>query len=139
MSKKPEMKSQVTVYPMGVKLQVTPDELVKEHLDWPEHLPIPKIGVFEWVQREGGGFDPKIKLQPKWVRLYDVMTGKISLGLSYASMRRLIIAGFVKSRQTTPGKIDFDLQSYMQHCSAVESDPEYWTGKNLRRYMEGID
>ena len=137
--KKNGTKTQVTVYPVGVRIQVTPDELSKEHLDYPDHLPVPKIGVFEWVPRSGGGFDPKIKLQPQWIRLYDIQTGKINLGISYGSMRRLTIAGFVRFRQTTPGKIDFDLQSYMQHCAAVESDPEFWTGKNLRRYMEAID
>ena len=134
-----EPAGQVTVYPLGVRVQVAPGELLKTHVDWPEHLPVPTTGVFEWVPREGGGFDPKIRLQAKWVRLYDVKTGKIDLGgISYDSLRRLIIAKFVKGRQTTPGKIEFDLQSFERHCAAVEADPEFWSGKNLRRYMEAV-
>ncbi len=126
----------VPVYPPGIKVTVTPDAPT---VPWPEHIPLPaKLGVFEWAPQADGSYRPVIRLHDKMVRLKANITEELGLGISYDSLRRLMRAGFVKSEQRTPGQYAFCLQSYFQHVAAVRADPEFWSGKNLRRYMEAI-
>lgn len=126
----------VTVYPAGMKVKIVPNEICQP---WPQHLPLPEqIGVFEWVPRGDGTYEPKIRLHSKMIRMRATITDELGLGITYNSLRRLMTAGFVKSRQITPGQYAFDLQSYYQHVAKVAADPEFWTGQNLRRYMEAI-
>jgi hypothetical protein len=133
-------KVSMTVYPPGVRIQIAPDDVFRSHIEWPDHVPFPMVGIFDWVERQGGGWEPKIKPMGIWVPLADVFNKTINLGLKYQSLRRLINAGFVKSRQLTPGRIEFNFQSFLHHCNAVQSDSEFWRDKkNLRRYMEAIE
>ena len=129
----------VTIYPAGIKMRVTPDEPVAP---WPEHVPIPSsIGVFEWVPDPANPtvFKPMVRVQSAMVRMRVGITEELGLGLSYSSLRRLMLGGFVRSIQLTPGQYAFDLQSYYQHVAKVAADPEFWTGQNLKRYMETIN
>lgn len=125
---------EITVYPHGIKVRVTPTE----QIPWPDHLPVQEIGVFEWTPQGDGSYRPMIHLHPKLVRMGDTMIRELGLGVSYNSMRRLMTAGFVRYVQVTPGNYSIDLQSFFQHLSRVKSDPEFWTGKNLQKYMESI-
>jgi hypothetical protein len=125
------------VYPTGVRLQVAPgaDGLAP----WPDHIPVPAmIGVFEMSQQPDGSFRPMIRLHTTWVRMKTNICEELGLGVTYTSLRRLMAAGFVKSKQTTPGQYSFCLQSFHQHCAKVQADPEFWSGENLRRYMEAL-
>lgn len=128
---KPE---KVTVYPTGVKVEVVPGKNAR--VPWPDHLPVPKLGIFEWTEEEGGVYRPVIKLQPVWVRSTEDAPKTYGLGISYSGLRRLMIAGFVERRQITPGQWSFNLQSFYQHIAQVKADENFWTGKNLRRYLE---
>lgn len=126
----------VTVYPAGLKIRISPDA---ELTPWPDHLPVPgRIGVFEWQETAPGNYQPKIRTHPKMIRMRATITEELGLGITYNSLRRLMTAGFVKWHQVTPGQYAFDLQSFYQHLAAVAADPEFWRGKNLRRYMEAI-
>ena len=125
-----------TVYPAGVKIRIAPGEQL---VDWPAHLPVPgRIGVFEWIETAPGNYQPKIRTHSKMIRMRATITEEMGLGITYNSLRRLMTAGFVKWHQVTPGQYAFDLQSYYQHVAKVAADPEFWSGTNLRKYMEAI-
>lgn len=128
----------VTIYPAGLKLRVSPEEPLAP---WPAHVPIPNsIGVFEWIADPANptAFKPMIRVQSSMVRMRMGITEELGLGLSYNSLRRLMLAGFVRSIQVTPGQNAFCLQSYYKHVAAVAADAEFWTGHNLKRYMETL-
>lgn len=123
----------VTVYPTGVKVEVTPGSQLEM---WPDHLPTPQIGVFDWVDQGDGSYKPMIRIQPKFVRLVRESYETMGLGISYSSLRRLMHAGFVDGLCITPGHYSFDIQSFYRHVARVKADPDFWTGKNLKRYMQ---
>jgi hypothetical protein len=126
------------IYPLGVKVRVkaAPDE---DAVPWPEHLPIPTtVGVFEMAPERDGRFVPMLRLHATLVKMTSNITEQLGLGITYISLRRLMLAGFVRSVQITPRQYAFDLQSYYQHLNHVAQDPEFWTGKNLKRYKEAI-
>jgi hypothetical protein len=130
---------EVTIYPTGIKQKVTPD--TSGCVPWPDHLPVPTmIGVFEMQPQPDGTFKPMLRLHTTWVRMKANITEELGLGITYASLRRLMLAGFVRSKQVTPGQYSFCLQSYNQHLARVKADPEFWSprGPNLKRYMEAI-
>ncbi|GEM_PF-5040509 len=127
--------SEVTVYPVGIKVKVAPDDQLTL---WPDHLPVPEIGVFEWVAQGDGNYKPMIRLHPKLVRMGESTIKELGLGVSYNSLRRLMTGGFVRYVQVTPGNYAVDLQSFYQHIAKVKADPDFWTGKNLKKYMEAI-
>ena len=126
-----------TVYPLGLKVRIVPNEQRTE-MPWPDHLPVPQIGTFEWKSQGDGTFKPVIRLQPVWVKMHANVTQDLGINITYHSLRRLMTGGFIRQRQITPGQFAFDLQSFFQHCAKVEADPEFWTGENLKRYMEAI-
>ena len=126
---------QILLFPQGVKVQVAPDG---EFHPWPEHLPVPRVGTMEWVQQPDGSYRPMIHTHPVWIRMKEDITEELGLGLSYFSLRRLMRAGFVRSKQVTPGQYAFDLQSFFRHCAAVQADPEFWDQKRIKRFMDAI-
>jgi hypothetical protein len=97
-----------------------------------------RTGVFEFQEQADGTYRPVIRLHSTWVRMRTDISEELGLGIPYTSLRRLMTAGFIESRQLTPGQYCFSLQSFYRHCAAVKADPDFWTGKNLRRYMEAI-
>ena len=128
----------ITVYPNGVRIQVTPGDQLTF---WPEQIPLPShatVGVFEWVRNAQGSYDPMVRIHPKMIRCGEAAITDLGLGIGYYSLRRLCRGGFVRWQQITPGQYAFDLQSYYQHLAKVQADPEFWTGKNLKKYMEAI-
>lgn len=132
--KPPATDPAITVYPPGIKLRLAPDA---PEAPWPDNLPLPhSIGVFEFKRNDDGSYTPIIKMHTRWLRLSVKGIEELALGIGYNSMRRLMRAGFVKFMQITPGQYAVDLQSYFQHVAAVRADCEFWTGKNLKRYME---
>jgi hypothetical protein len=136
-TKNPSMKlSHAVTYPGGFKVEVAPGE---EVAPWPVHLPMPvRIGVFEMIEEADGRFRPVMRLHSTWVRMTMDVTERLGLGTTYASLRRLIVAGFVKGRQLTPNSHSFCIQSFFQHVERVRADPEFWTGENLRRYQQAL-
>lgn len=130
--------SPATVYPAGVKIRVAPEG---DRVPWPSHLPLPnRVGVCEMVEGADGRYSATLRLHSTMIRMKANITEELGLGITYASLRRLMTAGFVKSEQVTPGQYSFCLASYFRHLSAVHADPEFWAikGKNYRRYMEAI-
>ena len=125
----------ITVYPHGIRVRVAPDQPT---VPWPGHLPVQRIGVYELIQELDGRLRPVIHVHGTWVRMRADICEDLGLGISYDSLRRLQRSGFVRARQITPGQIAFDLQSYYQHAAKVQADPEFWTGENLRRYMDAL-
>jgi hypothetical protein len=73
------------------------------------------------------------------VRMKANITEDLALGITYASLRRLMAAGFVRYEQPTPGQYSFCLRSYFQHIQQVRNDPEFWEpghkNGNHKRYM----
>ena len=129
-----EQTEQILILPIGVKVKVTPGE---EVYPWPNHLPVPRLGVFEWEPDPDGRYRAVFRTQSIWVRMREKVTEEYGLGITYQSLRRLMIAGFVESRQLTPGQFALNLQSFYKHCEKAR-DPEFWTGANLKRYMEAL-
>jgi hypothetical protein len=50
-------------------------------------------------------------------------------------------------RQMSPNRYEFNLLSWVEHCNAIESDPEFWDRKvstaaglrtNRQRYLEAL-
>ncbi len=117
-------------------IKAVPDE---PGVSWPNEAPLRgRIGVFDWEPQESGNYRPVVRLHSKLVRMKATITEELGLGITYTSLRRLMLAGFVRSQQVTPGQFAFDLQSYFRHLANVKVDPEFWSGANLRKYMEAI-
>ena len=127
---------QISLFPIGVKMRVAPDQ---EFAPWPSHLPVPRVGMMEWVPQADGSYRPMIHCHPVWVRMTEHITEDLGLGINYQALRRLMRAGFVRERRIAPGQYSFDLQSYFKHCAAVQADPYFWENeRNLKRYMEAL-
>ena len=49
--------------------------------------------------------------------------------MSYASLRRLVIAAIVESRRPSPAVTEVNLDSLDAHLTASRKDSEYWSTK----------
>lgn len=100
----------------------------------------PKVGIYELIPIGSGEYKAVIKTREAWTRLTPSTASELGLGIEYKSLKRLIIAGFVKGQKITPSTWQFSICSYFEHLERVRNDPEFWDEnhpqKNLQHYRE---
>ena len=118
----------------GAKLPGLPAGQLVEIAPGIKIAPVPdadqaRILVLELEPQANGTLRPVARVRGKRVRL--TREGLPALGISagYKTLRRLILAGFVRGEQPAPGVIQMDLESYFEHERAT-ADPEFWTRQN---------
>ena len=103
------------------------------------------VGVAELVPAGDGTFRPVVRVCPQWFSLSQANLRRLGIGISRAGLKRLIVAGFVRGMQVTPGVYQFDYFSYRAH-EGQAADPEFWDRKepgerftNRQRYSAAVD
>lgn len=70
-----------------------------------------------------------------WQRLTPENTVRLKLGIDYASLRLLCIAGLVRSIRPVPRATSFSIQSYFAHCDAIQAAADagvdFWNTERL--------
>lgn len=112
-------------------------------------LPLPvdtiqRVGVAELTPAGDGTLRAIVRVCPQWFSLSGENLRRLGIGISRAGMKRLIVAGFVRGQQTTPGVYQFDYHSFRAHCERAQ-DPEFWAQTepgqaftNRQRYSQAI-
>ncbi|MBI5770870.1 MAG: hypothetical protein HZA93_24040 [Verrucomicrobia bacterium] len=90
----------------------------------------PGYTIAEVVPLGGGAF----RLQPRpaieWLGMTQSALRRVGITLSENTLRRLGRAGFIQVRPISPNRYEFNWQSWLAHCAAVESDPEgFWDAR----------
>lgn len=109
---------------------------------------LPSYTLARIIPGEGDDFT----LQPDgealgWVRLTESMAFAKALkieGLSYATMRRLLFAGFVDYLHMTPGTYFVSLDSLMAHLQKTKNSPHdaeegFWTEEKIEHWRSFCD
>ncbi len=106
---------------------------------------VPHVAVCELVPAGDGTFRPVARLCPQWFSLNEANLRGLGIGVSRASIKRLIVAGFVTGQQVTPGVYQFDYFSFREHVQRT-CDPEFWDQTapghkqtNRQRYSAAVD
>lgn len=91
-----------------------------------------------WIRDPKSGPDAyKLRPGPRFARIDDRLAK--ALGVSRRTVMRLAAAGFVETRQPTPGVHLLDLDSWQRHLDATDpaDNPDYWAAgsDNLKRYL----
>jgi hypothetical protein len=124
----------VRVLPAGEVIQVSPDAIVRKVADAPATM-IPRVGVSDWQPAGDGTYRPIVRIHEAMVRVTDA---ERVTGLPYLTLRRLIIAGFVKGAQLTPGNVLIDLHSFYEHVEKCK-DPEFWNKERREAYAAALN
>lgn len=104
---------------------------------------VPPVGFVSWhALRDGSGtYMPIVRTFQARLRLTREIGKLLGVGLpdtessrvAYDTIRRLIMAGFIKASQLGPGGVEIDLQSFWAHYQATRK-PGFWTPERRRQY-----
>lgn len=87
----------------------------------------------EVVPLGGGTFRLKPRPMLDWVGLSRDSLDALGISLSESTLRRLGRAGFIRIRPISPSRYEFNVTSFLDHCRAVEADPEeFWHRPDAR-------
>ena len=129
-------KSQIPLFDSHEMIEVRPGERVAP---LPESA-IPRLAIATWTPAGDGTFRPVAKVEGRAIRLTPEVVASLKLPVSYTTIKRLIVAGFVAGGKVTPSSWVFDPESYIQHQNNVFDDEEFWDeghpDKNLERWKE---
>ncbi len=106
----------------GVACEVAPGKKVELH----EGDPLPRFVLAEMVPTGRGEYRVVPRPLVEWMSLSQVALERLGITLSENTMRRLGRAGFIETRQVSPSRIEFNVQSWFAHCERVR-DPEFWS------------
>lgn len=103
---------------------------------------VPKIAIAHWQPAGDGTYRPVAKVEGRAIRLCPETVERLRLPVSYATIKRLVVAGFVAGGKVTPNTWVFDPESYLQHQAEVFDDEEFWDvnhpDKNYQRWQEAV-
>ncbi|HTJ78522.1 MAG TPA: hypothetical protein VL357_05960 [Rariglobus sp.] len=128
----------------GVAVEIAPGKRME--ITHPE--PLEQYCIAELVPLGGGTYRVVPRLATLWLPVGKVALQKLGLTISEKTLHVLGRAGFIKVRQISISRYDFNLQSWLAHCAAVEADPEFWDAKvqtgaglmtNRQRYLKAIN
>ena len=114
-------------------IQITPEERTRNLAALPPAL-IPLVAIADWKPAGDGTYRPVARVHERFVMLKEL---ERLFGIPYRSLRRLAVAGFVASRQVTPGTLHIEIGSLWDHLAACQ-DEEFWTEKRRARWSEAI-
>ncbi|MDR2463578.1 MAG: hypothetical protein LBD30_07345 [Verrucomicrobiales bacterium] len=104
-----------------------------------ESLPrgvVPRYGITQLMRETDGRYLPVLCLLEGNIRLTVDIGKRLGVDISYQTIHRLILGGFVEGRYLAPNTCLLNLGSFWRHYQAT-LDPEFWTPANLARYREG--
>ncbi|MBE6413227.1 MAG: hypothetical protein E7035_01580 [Verrucomicrobiaceae bacterium] len=103
---------------------------------------VPAVGIFKFIPQGGGDYKAVIKQCGDLIRLTPRTPAEYGLGIEYRSLKRLIIAGFVKGQKIAPATWQFSLSSYFEHIERTRNDPEFWDvnnpQQNYQKYQSAL-
>ena len=132
---------------IGARAGVTAEWAPGRRTELKDPEPIERFCIAELVPLGGGTFRVVPRVTSIWLPMTETWLARLGASISENTMRRLGAAGFIRTRQPSPNRHEFNLVSWVEHCAAVESDPEFWdrevttpAGKrtNRRRYQEAL-
>ena len=108
----------------GMKVQVGP-------LPSQQIVPLPakqasQILIYELLPQGDSTFKAVARPRDRHVRITKRVLRSLGIGLSYATLRRLGHAGFIKVTHVAPGVYTLDLPTFYEHLRKVEADEEFW-------------
>lgn len=124
-----------------VKIKMSTGEIVEiapgeKTADLPRTA-VPKYGFVHLMRQPDGSYTPVLQSWGEMIRMTSDLPHRIGLNTDYSTLRRLLIAGFIKYRHFSPGTILIDLQSLYEHMDACK-DPEFWTPERIKRYRQAL-
>ena len=111
---------------LGGRPGLTVEAIPGRRIELRDPEPLDRHCIAELVPLGGGTYRVVPRLATIWLRFARDVVGKLGIGISGSTMRRLGEAGFIKIRQISPSCYEFDYASWLAHCAAVEADPEFW-------------
>lgn len=104
---------------------------------------IPPVGFHSWSKLNdgSGAYIPVVRTFQSRLQLTKDIGKYLGVGIPdnpatqaiYRTIRRLIMAGFIKAGQLGPGGAELDLLSFWQHYNATRK-PGFWTPERRRQY-----
>jgi hypothetical protein len=105
---------------------------------------IPPVGFVAWAPAPGqpGLYRPAVRTFQPRIRLTKDIGTKLGVHLPdgdggsravYDTIRRLIMAGFIRAGQMGPGGVELDIQSFWSHYQLTQR-PGFWTPERRRQY-----
>lgn len=73
------------------------------------------------------------------VRMTRAEHDRLGLPMSYMTLRKLILSGFVLGNVVTPDTVTVDLRSLVAHLEATRvswGKPKFWTPERVRRFQQ---
>ncbi|WP_043588970.1 hypothetical protein [Geminisphaera colitermitum] len=105
------------------RVQVAPGHFVDMH---PSEENPPRHTLTELIPVGGGLYRQVTRLMPAWLPFNEETLRKVGISISKSTLHRLGRANLIRVRQTSPSCYEFHYDSWLQHCAAVEADPEFW-------------
>jgi hypothetical protein len=128
---------------IGARPGVTVEAAPGKKLELRESDPLPRYCIAENVPLGGGTYRVIPRPLIDWLSLSQGSLDRLGIGLSENTMRRLGRAEFIKVRQISPSRYEFNFQSWLEHCARCE-DPEFWDTEdskkktNRAKYLEAL-
>lgn len=105
----------------GVMVEVAPGKKVQ--LTDPD--PLPRYCIAELVPLGGGTYRTVPRILTEWMSFQKLSLQRLGITCSENTLHRLGRAGLIDVRQPSPGRYEFNYQSWLRHCQ-LASDPEFW-------------
>ena len=120
----------VQLLPENRTIMVAPDDVTRKVVECRTVEALPKFGVFRWQPAGDGTFRPIYRIHETMMRAVDV---EQATGVSYRTLKRLILSGLINGSQPSPGLMLVDITSYFEHQEAAR-DPDFWTPARRAQY-----
>jgi hypothetical protein len=98
---------------------------------------VPRYGVVQLMRQTDGTYIPVLKTWSETVRLTCNLPHELGLDISYNTLTRLVIAGFISGQRIAPETTLIDLESLVAHMEACR-DPEFWNAKRIEQYRQAL-
>jgi hypothetical protein len=94
---------------------------------------VPQYGFVKLMRQGDGSYLPVLKTWSETIRLRESTPTDLGLDISYMTLKRLIVAGFIRGRLIAPDTCLLDLASLYEHIERCQ-DFEFWTEENRAEY-----
>lgn len=94
---------------------------------------VPRYGFVQLMRQSDGTYIPILKTWSETIRLRESTPTDLGLDISYMTLKRLIVAGFIRGRLIAPDTCLLDLASLYEHIEGCR-DFEFWTEENRANY-----
>lgn len=94
---------------------------------------VPRYGMVQLMRQSDGTYIPILKTWSETIRLRESTPHDLGLDVSYMTLKRLIVAGFIKGRLIAPDTCLVDLASLYEHVENC-SDFDFWNEERRAEY-----